>query len=143
VNATVTLSGTIEEVAEVLKHLRQHFPSLAPVGDQAEASLNEEEDFDPLPLEPRQIERIYLASSPGAREVLRAVAELGGTCSNADVQQKVGLKSGSEVGGRLSSYGRALKRLKLTKRLPLYRYDYVQKIFHMESNVAQIILGLV
>lgn len=140
-NISISVSGSMEEVSEALQQIRL-LTSLPGIEPEAPTLSQVEEDQDKLPLEPSQIARLYAVLPPGARDVLAEVARLGGHCSNADVMQKLGLTKGFQVGGRLSAYGRAVKRLKLTDRQPLYAYDYVNKRFMMEPGVAQVILSL-
>jgi hypothetical protein len=131
----VVFKGTMQEVLLDMREFLQTEGGL----EAEEANL--EKPTDPQWM-PDEVALIWFALKEGARDVLVEIARHEGECPNEVLQRALNLETGFQVAGRMSSYGFALKRLGLTQKEPLYRYDYATNIYHMKSYIADLVVDL-
>ena len=130
----VTIEGEPQEIREALQELFNlvPFPADLPVED---AALSPEWTAD-------EVAQLWFAIKEGARGVLHQIARHGGECHHETLQNSLKVENGFQIAGRMSSYGFALKRLGLTHKQPLYRYDYGTNIYHMKPEITDLIVDL-
>ncbi len=136
---SITIEGSPEEVREALKKL---FDSVPVANQLLESGSDDSTNSNSSTWAAEEVAQVWFAIKEGAHDVLAGIARHEGECDNQTLQRELGAKNGFQIAGRMSSYGFALKRLGLTHKEPLYRYDYAKQVYLIKPEIADFIIGL-